>query len=63
MGALLALGWFGGIPGGEANDCELEDAAGGLNRLELVEGIELFSGGGPAGGSNGFDIAMYTQGV
>jgi hypothetical protein len=59
VGALLVLGWFGGIPGGEANDCELEDAAGGSNGLELVDGIELFPGGGPAGGSNGFDMILY----
>jgi hypothetical protein len=57
--ALLALGWFGGILGGE--EIELEEAAGASKGLELVEGTELFSGGGPAGGSNGFDMIMYPQ--
>ena len=61
MGALLALGWFGGTLGGEAT--ELDDAAGASNGFELVDGTELFSGGGPAGGSNGFDMVLYSQGV
>jgi len=63
VGAVLALGWVGGIPGGDATDWELDEAAGGSKGLELVDGIELFSGGGPAGGSNGFDIVLYAQEV
>jgi hypothetical protein len=49
------VGRLGGTPGGEANVCELEEACagggdvGGSNGFKLVDGIELFSGGGSLG--------------
>lgn len=55
-------GRLGGTPGGEANDCELEEAcpgggdAGDSNGFEFVDGMELFSDGGSLGARNGFDM-------